>query len=65
MKVSLEQVELRAKDILESINRVRSARNKAEEEIYLGSLKNDVIGLRDAWEIVELSLGTGPDDPPE
>lgn len=62
-RVSLDQVEWRAKDILESINKVRSAKNESEEEIHLGNLKNDVKGLMEAWETVELSLGTV--DPPE
>ena len=61
--ISVDQVERRAKDILESINKVRSAKNALEEEIHLGNLKNDVTGLMEAWETVELSLGTV--DPPE
>ena len=59
-KPPLEQVEWRAKDILKSINKFRSKENNEEKKIYLGVLKNDIGGLREAWESIDLSL-----DPPE
>ena len=60
VKDRLEPVEWNAKEILKSIDRVRSARNREEEDIYLGPLKNAVMGLGEAWQIFERSL-----DPPE
>lgn len=61
---SLEQVEWRAKDILESINRVRLAQNRLDEELYLGVLHQDVIGLREAWESLARALETVPEPRP-
>ncbi len=61
----LQQVKWRAEDILTNIDRFQSTQNESEKEILLGSLKHNVVGLMEVWESFELSLGTGPDDPPE
>lgn len=47
----LKQIEDRANEVRETINRIRLAsQNEADEEIYFDVLNVDVSGLNDAWE---------------